>query len=49
MTNYGSHFVGANKMFMSLKIGFFAKIGKMGKNVVKIVGKTDKISCFKVG
>ena len=49
MTNYGSHFVSANKMVMSLKTGIFAIIGKMGKNVVKIVGKTDKISCFKVG
>ena len=49
MTNYGSHFVGANKMVMSLKTGIFAKIGKMGKYVVKIVGKTDKISCFKFG
>ena len=49
MKNYGSHFVGANKMVMSLKTGIFAKIGKMGKNIVKIVGKTDKISCFKVG
>lgn len=49
MTSYGSHFVGANKMVMSLKTWIFAKIGKMGKNVVKIVGKTDKISCFKVG
>lgn len=43
MKNYGSHFVGANKMVMSLKTGIFAKNGKMGKNVVKIVGKTDKV------
>ena len=49
MTNNGAHFVAANKMVMSLKTGIFAKIGKMGKNVVKIIGKTDKISCFKVG
>lgn len=35
MTNYGSHFADVGKMFMSLKIGIFAKIGKMGKNVVK--------------
>ena len=46
MTNYGSHFVGANKMFMSLKTRFLLKIGKTGKNVVKKVGKTDKISYF---
>ncbi|SHN09575.1 hypothetical protein SAMN05720472_0372 [Fibrobacter sp. UWR3] len=49
MKNYGSHFADVGKMFMSLKTWIFAKIGKMGKNVVKIVGKTDKISCFKVG
>lgn len=35
MTNYGSHFVGANKMVMSLKTGIFAKIWKNGQKYRK--------------